>query len=866
MQRPTLSRWAVGLAVLFAACLALTQIPSAAARVAVTVSISPLNSLTPINNTRQFTATVSGGMTNTVTWSISPPAGVDPLTIGTINAATGLYTAPTAPLPNFAPITVKATSVDDSTVSAMTTITVRNQIPYVTSVVPSSIPLGAFTLTVNGSRFVNGATVLWNGAALTTNYVSTTQLTATGNATQAGLVNVTVANPGPGAVSTPALQVGVSAGILVNLLPGAVTLVPNATQQFAVSIANSTNKGVTWAVNGIAGGNATYGSITASGLYTAPGAALPSTITVTATSVVDNVSKGTAYVTVQNPSVNVAVAPVAPTLQVGATQQFTATVTGNANQAVTWRVNGQTGGNATNGFITANGLYTAPSVIPSGAIVVSALSQADNLSTGTGVVTLQDPQALMFARLLDQTTFGVTPTDMAHVKQVGLNAYLDEQFAASESPWPALATAQRSDAVDAFVNNQLYGQDQLRQRVIMALSEIIVIAMNKNTNGDEIVPWLQLLSRNAFGNYRTLLKELTLEGSMGKYLDLVNSGGAGAANENYPREVMQLFSIGLFKLNLDGSQQLDAQNQPIPIYTQTDVQQLALALTGWTYNSPTGTVGGGGNNSYYPGPMLPMPSRHNPSQKTVLGTVIPAGQTIQQDLDSAINIIFNHPNVGPFLATRLIRALVTSNPSPAYIARVAAVFNDNGQGVRGDMTAVIRAIITDTEARNDTPPANFGRLRTPMQHTLSLVRTLGLGYGQPSTNAYIYYGMNEGILDAPSVFGHYSPTFRIPKGNGLFGPEFQIYTPSEAINRANLFYGFFYNPWPINPKLQSFVNIASDVPGLINAVDNTMLQGRMLPQTRAALLNALPAVTDLNQRVITAVYLTAMSGEYLVQR
>ena len=744
------------------------------AAAAVTIQLSPLNTLTPVGSTRQFTATVSGGMTNTVAWSLIAPAGVSPTLIGTISP-TGLYTAPAAPLPSFAPVTVKAASNDDANVSATTTVTVRNQVPYATSVTPNSLPLGAFTLTINGSRFVSGAQVQWNGTPLTTQYLSATQLKATGAATQAGTFNVTVANPGPGAVSSPALPVTVASGIIVSVAPSAPVLSPNATQQFAAAVAN------------------------------------------------------------------------------------------NANQAVTWQVNGTTGGNATYGSITANGLYTAPNAAPAGVITINAVSQADGTTTGSAVVTMQDPLTIKFARLLDQTTFGVTAADLAHAKQIGVNAYLDEQFTTPESPWPALAGATRSGAIDAFVNNQIAGQDQLRQRTIFALSEYIVIAMNKNTNGDEIVPWLQLLSRNAFGNYRTLLKELTLDASMGKYLDLANSGGSGAANENYPREVMQLFSIGLNKLNLDGSLQLDAQNQPMPTYTQTDVQQLALTLTGWTYSNATGTTGSGGNGAYFPGPMIRVPGRHNISQKIVLGTVIPAGQSIQQDLDNAMDIIFNHPNVGPFVATRLIRALVTSNPSPPYIARVAAVFNNNGQGQRGDLKEVIRAILTDAEARNDQPPANFGRLRTPLQHTLSLVRGLGMNFVQASQSAYLFYGMNEGLLDAPSVFGHYSPNFRIPKGFGLFGPEFQIYTPSEAVNRANWFYGFFYSPWPINPKLQPFVNLANNVPGLVSAVDNTMLQGRMLPQTRAALLNALPAITDHNQRVITAVYLTAMSGEYLVQ-
>jgi len=352
---------------------------------------------------------------------------------------------------------------------------------------------------------------------------------------------------------------------------------------------------------------------------------------------------------------------------------------------------------------------------------------------------------------------------------------------------------------------------------------------------------------------------------MGKYLDLANSGvGQGAPNENYPREVMQLFSIGVSMLNPDGSVQTDASGNPIPTYTQADVQQLAKALTGWTYSSPTGTTGAGGNWNYYPGPMIPVPGKHVTSAKTVLGRGIPANQTIQQDLDSVIDIIFNHPNIGPFVATRLIRALVTSNPSPGYIARVAQAFNGSPSSPRGDMKAVLRAVLLDPEARNDNPPSTFGRLRTPMQHTIALCRALGLDPGPASQFAYLFYDMNEGMLDAPSVFGHYSPLFRIPR-SPLFGPEFQIYTVSDATNRANFFYYLIYSPWPINPALQPFVAIAGDSAALVAAVDNTLLYGRMLSPTRAALIGALPPMYDDNQRALTALYLTLMSGEYLVQ-
>ena len=486
--------------------------------------------------------------------------------------------------------------------------------------------------------------------------------------------------------------------------------------------------------------------------------------------------------------------------------------------------------------------------------------------SATATVAIQDPMAITYGRFLDQSTFGPTAQLTAHLAQIGIPAFIEEQFAAPESPWPALDTAQRSDAIDAFFANALNGQDQLRQRLVFALSEIIVEAMNKNTNGDEIVPWLQLLSRNAFGNYRTLLEEITLDASMGKYLDLANSGVmGGGANENFPREVMQLFSIGLYQLNADGSVQVDAQNAPIATYTQTDVQQLAKALTGWTYGNASGTAGSSGNYNYYPGPMLPVAARHNTSAKTILGQSLAAGQTIEEDLEDALDVLFAHPNVGPFVSTRLIRALVTSNPSPAYVARVAAVFDDNGGGVRGDMKAVIRAILLDPEARNDTPPASFGRLRTPMQHTVALCRALGLDPGPASQFAYLFYGMNEGLLDAASVFGHYSPLYRLPR-TSLYGPEFQIYSASDAINRANFFYSLMYNPWPINPALQPFVAVAGNPAALVDAVDRALLFGRMSASTRAALLTALPLMPDNNARALTALYLTSMSGEYLIQR
>jgi uncharacterized protein (DUF1800 family) len=477
-----------------------------------------------------------------------------------------------------------------------------------------------------------------------------------------------------------------------------------------------------------------------------------------------------------------------------------------------------------------------------------------------------DPQAVSVGRFLEQSTFGPTPDLMAHVAQVGPAAFLDEQFATPESPWPSFS-ATMNQVVDAFFANALQGQDQLRQRVIYALTEIFVVARSKNnTNSSQMIPWLQLLSRNAFGNYRTLLREITLDASMGKYLDLVNSGvNGGAPNENYPRELMELFSLGVPLLNLDGSIQTDGDGAPIPAYDQTDVQQLAKALTGWTYASSRGTAPvRSGTGQYYPGPMIPVIGKHDTSAKTLLGHTLPANQSIEQDLDDALDVIFAHPNIGPFVATRCIRALATSNPSPAYVARVATVFNGTPTSARGDMRAVIRATLLDPEAREDAPPSTFGRLRDPMQHTIAICRAFGINPGLASKLDSSFVAMDERLLDAPTVFGHYSPLYRIPD-SPLFGPEFQIYTVSDAVNRGNFLYTLISRPGSINPALMPFVQLATNPTALVDAVDARLLHGRMLPSTRSAILGTLPSQNTTN-RVLTALYLTFTSGEYLVQR
>ncbi len=746
-----------------------------AAQTSIGLTVYPTAATVPVSGERQITAQVTGTTNQAVGWSVNGIAGGN-ASVGTIDA-NGKYVAP-AMIPPNSSVTVKATSAANSAVSANCIFTIRNQIPYLTAVSPNPLALGNFTLNVTGSRFVAGAQVFFNNQPLVTSFVSTTQLTATGNAAQAGNASVYVANPGGnGAVST-------------NLTVNVATII-----------------GVT-------------------------------------------------------------VSPANANLQVGGTQQFQANVTNSANQAVVWKVNNVAGGSAGTGTIDASGLYTAPPVLPvAGAVSVSATSVADGITKATASVGLNDPQTLTVNRFLDQSTFGATSALTAHVKQIGFQNFIDEQFALPESVYPPIATATRWQVQDRFWINAFKGNDQLRQRVVYGLSQIWVTALNKNVNADQTIPWLQILSRNSFGNYRTLMKEMTLDASMGAYLDLVNSNKPSAnyaPNENFAREVMQLFTIGLYEMNQDGTYKLDVFGKPIPSYDQTTVRQLALALTGWTFPTTPGQTPRANNSSYYTGQMEPRQGNHDTTAKTLFGQTLPANQTIQQDLDGALDIIFNHPNLAPFVSLRLIRSLVTSNPSPAYVGRVAAVFENNGTGVRGDMQAVIRAILMDTEARNDTPDAAFGRLRSPMQHTIGLFRALGANFNEPLSFLYIYDSFGESILNAPSVFGHYSPLYRLP--SGAPAPEFQIYTPTETVNRANFIYQILgaYSNGAVD--LTPFMNIAADPVQLVSAIDNRLLYGRMSQSTRTSIYKALQATSDPKTRVLTVLYLVATSGEYVVQR
>lgn len=458
------------------------------------------------------------------------------------------------------------------------------------------------------------------------------------------------------------------------------------------------------------------------------------------------------------------------------------------------------------------------------------------------------------ARLLEQATFGPTASEIARVRQIGLANWINGQLV-----MPETVIADGGDSADvvrdAWFISMASAPDQLRQRMVFALSQILVVSSDKNPTGRELTPWLKTLSKQAFGNYGDLLREMTRNPAMGKYLGLGHSK-APAPNEDFAREVMQLFSIGLVELNMDGSPRLDAAGKTIPTYDQVRIGELSRALSGWGFAKSFEDMSA---------PLVAREQYHDRRAKTLLnGTVLPAGQTAVQDLDSVVNNLIQHPNTAPFISLRLIRHFVTSNPSRAYVQRVATVFKQS----HSNLAATLKAVLLDPEAR-DPALAGSGHLRDPVLHTLSLARALG-GQVLSGRNVFWdYYLMGERIAQAPSVFSFYSPMNPLPGNAGYFGPEFQLYSGSQAVRRANFVLALLDGSLggAINIDITPYVNAAKDPQALMTLVERTLLQGRMAPGARQAIGEAVFKVSsDMRQRALTALYLTAITGDYVVQK
>jgi uncharacterized protein (DUF1800 family) len=548
-------------------------------------------------------------------------------------------------------------------------------------------------------------------------------------------------------------------------------------------------------------------------------------------------------------------------------------------------------------------------------------------------------------RFLQQASWGPTPAEIARVKAMGFKAYLDEQFnlppanVPKGSNFPDLTfptddsslqcpTSMPSDpnynqtvclrdnytmyqVHRTFFSNALYRDDQLRQRVAFALHQILVVSANSEVNRPSwMTTYLQALDRNAFGSYKTLLNEITLTPAMGEFLDMRLSTRTNP-NENFAREILQLFSIGTDVLNLDGTPQRDAQGVIIPTYSQADVNEFTRVFTGWNF-SPA--IGAGITN--YRDPMAPRGGQnHDAGAKTLLnGFSIPScpssngtanAACARSDMDAVMAHLSDHPNVGPFISKQLIQHLVTSNPSPAYVERVARVFNNDCNGLypqgcsstRGNLKFVVQAILLDPEARGDlkTDP-NYGKLREPAQFITGFLRAFDVKsfdklstsdgvLGNRSTTDFTG-SIDQPIFQPPTVFSYYQPSYEVP-GTKILGPAFGILSTTTTLRRANnintlVFTGVSANtsPTPASPDrprgtsidIANLEALAGNPIDVVNVLDALLLHGTMNPQMRTSIVTAMNAINDANvttrnqKRARTAVYLVTTSSQYEIQR
>ena len=525
------------------------------------------------------------------------------------------------------------------------------------------------------------------------------------------------------------------------------------------------------------------------------------------------------------------------------------------------------------------------------------------------------------ARFLTQCTFGVTDTDILDVQTLGFAAWIAGQQAMPlsgshqafvEAVQAAKPTAKLNQPAfsDSFWAQAITGPDQLRQRMKLALSQIFVISFaDPKMDVRGAASYYDMLGANCFGNFRTLLELVSLHPMMGLFLSSIGNTKENTAtgqhpDQNYAREVMQLMSIGLYQLNQDGSYQTDGSGALVPNYGQADVEGLSKVFTGFSWYSPTPSISTfNGKPMDVNAPvmsMIPYPAFHSISSKPFLGVTIPPSTTPDPagDLKIALDTIFNHPNVGPFIGAQLIQRLVTSNPSPAYVSRVAAVFNDDGSGVRGNLAAVVQAILVDAEARDDTVVANstFGKLREPVVRLANWMRS----FGATSTSGTWTMGvtstptvLSQSVLNAPSVFNFWQPAYALPGSSmaalGLVAPEFQQVNEVSVAGYLNTLEKAVLTglgaaaPGTTGPDITTvYVNeipLANDAGKLLDRLNLLLLYGQMSPSLRTRIIGQVNIIkpggatstpaqiaSALRRRTALAVFQIMASPEYMAQR
>lgn len=504
------------------------------------------------------------------------------------------------------------------------------------------------------------------------------------------------------------------------------------------------------------------------------------------------------------------------------------------------------------------------------------------------------------ARFLAQATPGATHAEISALLTTSYAGWIDSQLAAPRSQghydWMAAkgynAETYRNSAqgLDASIWRKLItSTDPLRQRMTLALSEILVMSLNGiSPSWRQFCAghYLDILEDNAFGNYRTLLEQVTLSTAMGNYLTYrgnvkANPTRGSQPDENYAREVMQLFTIGLLQLNPDGTPQM-ADGRPIETYDQDDVSGLARVFTGWD-NDLTG-LPNPPPPDYHLRPMAQVAARYETGSKTFLGVTVPSGTPASESLRIALDTLFNHANTGPFISRQLIQRLVTSNPKPAYVGRVAAVFANNGAGVRGDLAATLRALLLDVEARDpaQAAQAGFGKLREPVVRFLNWARAFGAtsvtnnwavgDLSDPATR------LGQSPMRSPSVFNFFRPGY-VPPGTslaaqGLVGPEFQITHESSVAGYVNFVQAIVAGSNRIGDVRANYASLqplVSDSAALLAELNLVLAANQMSDATLALLKTALDSIavtTDAgkNNRLYAALTLVMVAPEYIAQK
>jgi len=514
-------------------------------------------------------------------------------------------------------------------------------------------------------------------------------------------------------------------------------------------------------------------------------------------------------------------------------------------------------------------------------------------------------------RLAKQGSFGPTKTLVDHIVSLGsASAWVDEQLSASGSVYTDLETravainycsAMAASAQSAcnrdymssipvameFYAHAVQNNDQLRQRVAFALSQLIVTSDLAVHSTAGTATFNQILLDNAFGNYRDIIKAVTLNPYMGSYLNLANSS-KNAPNENYARELMQLFTTGVNQLNADGSVVTDSTGSPVPVYTASDVHDIARAFTGLTYARLNGAAITDNVDLDYSSPMIVNAAAYDSTSKSFLGTSVPAGATQDASMEAVIDAVFNNPSTGPHISKFLIQQLVTANPSAAYVSRISSVFANDGSGSRGDLKAVVRAILLDSEARGDSETASsYGKVKEPVLYMLSIARLIG-----DTTDGYAFTTRDAGMGQAPfraaSVFNFYPPDYPLPLGGGLLSPTSKLMSAATVIARHNLAFDWTANGDASRPEYAVQSSIAgatgtqpswslwegygTDTASMLAEINVLMLNNTMTAAQQSALITAANSVTNADpatqarRRAQTALYVVATSPQFQVDR